>query len=67
MIGSNRKPGTIRVGDPVMVIATGQTGRCTSRPGSKYFVNFGKEVKGEQFTREELKKLEKDESQIEMF
>ncbi|MCB9913272.1 MAG: hypothetical protein H6827_09770 [Planctomycetes bacterium] len=67
MAGQNRKPGTIRVGDEVIVIATGQRGKCTSRPGSMFFVNLGEGEKGRQFAKEELKKMETDKSQVDMF
>lgn len=62
-----RRADTIRVGEPVMVIETGEKGVCTSRPGTKYFVNFGKDKKGDSFTRDQLVKIEEDKSQINLF
>lgn len=67
MTGQNRKPGTIRVGDDVIVIATGKKGKCTSRPGSMFFVNLGEGEKGKQYSRDELKRVEADKNQLEMF
>lgn len=67
MATGNNRPETIHAGDPVIVIATGKEGKCTSRPGTKYFVNFGNGEKGGLFAKEELKKLEKDKNQTSLF